>query len=53
MSEEQILWMAGMVVAAFICGFIVLMVNDWYRFEDLAESNRDYYMAVEPDIPGR
>ncbi|GEM_PF-6868025 len=53
MSDDQILWLVGMIVGAFLLGLVVLLVNDWYRFEELAEMNRDYYSSIEPVVPGQ
>ncbi len=51
MSEQQILWLVGMVVGAFICGLVVLMLNSSYRFEQNLESNKQYYSSIKVEPP--
>ncbi len=51
MTDRQIWWLVGMVVGAFLIGFVVLIVNPDYRFDEIIATNSNYYQNVEVHPP--
>ncbi|MFP4686783.1 MAG: hypothetical protein ACLFN5_01590 [bacterium] len=51
MTDQQIWWLVGMIVGAFLIGLVVLIVNPEYRFSEIIETNSDYYANVEVHPP--
>lgn len=51
MEDGQARWLLAMVVGALVLGLVVLWVRDDYRFDEILESNRNYFPALEVESP--
>jgi hypothetical protein len=52
-DDQDATWIIIMVIGALLCGLVVLYLKPDYRFEEIIESNKNYYPAIEPEPPGQ
>lgn len=51
MEDDQSQWLLAILVGALALGLVVLWVRDDYRFDEIIESNRNYFPSVDVEAP--
>lgn len=52
-EEADATWLIILLAGAVICGLLVLFLKSDYRFDEIVQSNENYYPAVKATPPGQ